>query len=157
MDEFCRYFPADRFFIDPIAMRAAFAGRNSPSLGLYSFIDLQTGLKVDLFPLRRSDPAQQAAIGRRVDVEVLEGQHASVYTPTDLLVQKLRWYAMGESERQFRDCLNLVLSDLRRPRPQIAWAEIDHWARQLGPAVRRAWQMVRAAAEAARNSAADAP
>jgi len=155
--EFCRYFSADRFFIDPAAMRVAFAGRNSPSLGMYSFTDMETGLKVDLFPLRRNDPAQQAAISRRVDMEVLEGQHATVYTPADLLVQKLRWYALGESERQFRDCLNLVLSDLRRPTPQIAWAEIDRWAVQLGPPVQRAWQTVRAAAEAARDSAADTP
>jgi len=64
--EFCRYFSADRFFIDPAAMRVAFAGRNSPSLGMYSFTDMETGLKVDLFPLRRNDPAQQAAIRRRV-------------------------------------------------------------------------------------------
>jgi hypothetical protein len=157
VDEFCRYFPADRFFIDPAAMRAAFAGRNRPSRGMYSFIDMQTGLKVDLFPLRRNDPAQRAAIGRRVEVEVLEGRRASVYTPADLLIQKLRWYTMGESERQFRDCLNLLLSDLRRPAPQIAWAEIDRWAWRLGPGVRRAWQTVRAAAEAARDTAADAP
>lgn len=155
VEEFCRYFPADRFFIDPGAMRAAFAGRNSPSLGMYSFIDMQTGLKVDLFPLRRNDPAQQAAFGRRVDMEVLEGRHATVYTPADLLIQKLRWYALSDSERQFRDCLNLVLSDLRRPAPQIAWADIDRWAQQLGPAVLRAWQTLRAAAKAAHDSASD--
>lgn len=88
---------------------------------------------------------------------MLEGQHASVYTPADLLVQKLRWYVMGESERQFRNCLNLVLSDLRRPTPQIAWLEIDRWALQLGPAVLRAWQTVRAAADAVRDSATDTP
>ncbi|MDQ2806408.1 MAG: hypothetical protein M3Z04_05745 [Chloroflexota bacterium] len=151
--EFCRYFPADRFFLDPGAMRAAFGGRNTPSLGMYSFVDMHTGLKVDLFPLRRNDPAQQTALARRVAVEVLEGRQASVYTPTDLLIQKLRWYAMGESERQLRDCLNLVLSDLRRTPPQIDWAEVDGWAQQLGPVVARAWQTVRAAAEAARDSA----
>ncbi len=64
---------------------------------------------------------------------------------------------MGESERHFRDCLNLVLSDLRRTTPQVAWSEVEQWALQLGPEVQRAWQTVRAAAEAARETGTDVP
>src|SRR5207244_3099730 len=95
--EFCAHFPTDHYFIDADAMRAAFQQRNQPGLGMYSFIDMDTGFKVDLFPLRPGDAAQQAALKRRIIVELVEGQRAAVYAPDDLLVQKLRWYSAGES------------------------------------------------------------
>ena len=149
ISEFCAHFPPERYSLDPDALRAAFQQRDRPSLGMYSFTDRDTGLKVDLFPLRANDPAQQAALGRRRTVEILEEQPAAVYAPDDLLVQKLRWYANSESERQFRDCLNLVLTDLQRPAAEIAWEYVDSWAEQLGPAVRQAWTTVQAAARQA--------
>ncbi len=142
-------FPPDRYTLDLAALRVAFGQRGRPSLGMYSFTDMDTGLKVDLFPLRPGDLAQQAALGRRRVVEILEGQLAAVYAPDDLLVQKLRWYVAGESERQFRDCLNLLLTDRARPQPLIAGEYIDSWAQQLGPAVQHAWATVQAAADQA--------
>ncbi len=146
---FCAQFPTDRYALDPAALRAAFRQRERASLGMYSFTDMETGLKVDLFPLRPGDPAQQAAMGRRRMVEIVEGQPAAVYAPDDLLVQKLRWYAASESERQFRDCLNLLITDLGRPTPQIAWEYITGWADQLGPPVQRGWAALQAAVQQA--------
>jgi len=129
---FCAHFNVDRYFIDPENMSEAFAMRDEPSLGMYSFSDMESGYKIDLFPLRSGDEAQQAALRRRVMAEVLEGLYAYVYAPDDLLVQKLRWYAASDSERQFRDCLNLVTTDLKRPTPLIDWG----LCRRLG---RTAW------------------
>ncbi|HMA34746.1 MAG TPA: hypothetical protein VKY74_09745 [Chloroflexia bacterium] len=151
--EFCAHFPPDRYYLDAEFMAAAFRQRGGPSGGMYSFIDMATQIKVDLFPLRPGDPAQVAALARRRREEVLEGQTAAVYAPDDLLVQKLRWYALGESERQFRDCLNLLLTDLWRPTPLIDGAYIEGWAAQLGPAVRRAWATLQAAVAQARAAA----
>jgi hypothetical protein len=111
---------------------------------------MESGLKVDLFPLRSNDPAQQTALNRRVTAEILEGLTASVYAPDDLLVQKLRWFAASESERQFRDCLNLVLTDLKRPSPLIQWDYIEGWANQLGPQVQKAWSTLVTAVRQAR-------
>lgn len=145
IQEFCEHFSPDRYFLDPDSMRSAFQQRGQPSLGMYSFIDMNTGLKADLFPLRPNDIAQQAALKRRITTEVLEGLRAAVYAPDDLLVQKLRWYAAGESERQFRDCLNLALTDLERPEPMIAWEYVDGWADRLGPTIQRAWARVKEA------------
>ncbi len=143
--EFCSHFPSDRYFIDPDDMQAAFKHRDQPSLGMYSFVDMESYLKVDLFPLRSNDPAQQAALSRRVTTEILEGLSASVYAPDDLLVQKLRWYAMSGSDRQFRDCLNLLLTDSKRPAPLIQWDYVQSWATRLGPQVEQAWETVKAA------------
>jgi hypothetical protein len=144
---FCAHFPAERYTLDPQALRAAFRERHRPSQGMYSFTDMDSGLKVDLFPLRAGDVAQQTALARRQRVEVLEGVPATVYAPDDLLVQKLRWYAMSESERQFRDCLNLVLTDLQRLALLIAWEYVDTWAAQLGAPVQQAWATVKAAVQ----------
>jgi hypothetical protein len=146
---FCAQFSPERYTIDPQAMGAAFRARSRPSQGMDSFTDLESGLKVDLFPLRPADVAQQAALGRRQWVEILEGLRAAVYAPDDLLVQKLRWYALGQSERQFRDCLNLVLTDGQRPQQLIAWEYVDTWAAQLGAPVQRAWALIKAAVQQA--------
>jgi len=57
---------------------------------------------------------------------IVPGQPALVCTAQDLLVQELRWWEMGgrQSDRQLRDCLNLLLADLARPNPQI---DLDEW------------------------------
>jgi hypothetical protein len=150
--EFCSSFSHDRFFIDPDDMRAAFHKREEASLGMYSFLDMDTGFKVDLFPVRPNDPAQQMALTRRVEIEVLSGVSASVYTPDDLLIQKLRWYAASDSERQFRDCLNLLLIDLKRPKPLISHEYVQGWVSRLGESVQEAWQRVSAAVDEAVRS-----
>jgi len=147
--EFCAYFSPERYFIDPEAMRAAFLHRDAIGLGMYSFHDMDTGFKVDLFPLRTNDPAQQTALTRRMKMDVIGNLQAYVCAPDDLLIQKLRWYVAGNSERQFRDCLNLVLTDLKRPTPMIARSYVDGWAAQLGPEVQRAWEIVKEATEEA--------
>lgn len=149
--EFCNYFPVDRYFIDAAVMEHAFGQSDTPSLGMYSFIDMITGIKIDLFPLRVDDTAQQAALARRVKVEVVEGQWAFVYAPDDLLVQKLRWHAISQSERQLRDCFNLVLSDLKRTVSLIGWDYVDDWADQLGPMVQQTWTTVKGMAEQAQK------
>ena len=149
IDEFCNQLPQSRYFIDPDAMREAFKRRDETGLGMYSFLDQHTGIKIDLFPLRSSDTAQQTAFQQGVEAEVMEGVRAIVYAPADLLIQKLRWYAASESERQFRDCLSLVHADRQRPTPLIDWNYIEEWANRLGPNVQQAWARVRAAARQA--------
>jgi hypothetical protein len=137
--QFCAQFPAERYYLDPAAMTVAFRQRDSRSQGMYSFLDMDTGLKVDLFPLRPGDPAQVTAMGRRVRAEVLSSQPAYVYAPDDLLIQKLRWYSMGESQRQFTDCLALLIADRARPSPLIDRAYVQGCVDLLGRAVQGAW------------------
>lgn len=147
ISEFCEHFSPDRYYIDPEMMRDAFRGWDQPGLGMYSFTDMDTGFKVDLFPLRPNDAAQQTALDNCVTINVLEDLPAAVYTPADLLVQKLRWYVASQSERQFRDCLNLVLTDLKRPTRLISWNYVQDWASRLGTSVEQAWALVKSAVE----------
>lgn len=154
ISEFSSHFTPNRYYIDPEMMLDAFQHREQPSLGMYSFTDLHTGGKVDLFPLRPTDPAQQAALTRRVVIEILEGFAAAVYTPEDLLIQKLRWYAATGSERQFRDCINLILTDLKRPSPMISVDYVSRWVENLGADVQQAWSDLRSATSIANSEGA---
>ena len=147
--EFCSHFPPDHYYIDPAAMTAAFRQPDSPSLGMYSFTDMLSGFKIDLFPLRLTDAAQVASFRNRMTEEVLENQFASICSAADLLIQKLRWYTMGASERQFRDCLTLLLADGQRLQPQIDRQYVAEWVNQLGPTVQQAWQRLKLALAAA--------
>jgi len=130
-------------------MTTAFQQPNSPSLGMYSFTDMLSGFKIDLFPLRLTDAAQVASFRNRVTEEVLENQFASVCSAADLLIQKLRWYTMDASERQFRDCLTLLLADGQRLQPQIDRQYVAEWVNQLGPTVQQAWERLKLALAAA--------
>lgn len=53
-----------------------------------------------------------------------------VATPEDIVLQKLRWYRMGDevSDRQWRD----ILGVLKRSGPRMDRAYMQHWARELG-------------------------
>lgn len=145
IEEFCDHFQPPRYYIDPEAMRDAFKNRNQASLGMYSFTDMNTGFKVDLFPVRNDDKAQQEALRRSVTTRVMHDVTAKVYAPDDLLIQKLRWYMASRSERQLRDCLNLMLTDLRRPVPLISSDYIEQWMTDLGLEVHQAWLDLKAA------------
>src|SRR6476659_1555564 len=111
---------------------------------MYSNEYIHTGFKVDLFLLRPDDPAQRAALNRRITVELFDGLKAAVYAPDDLLVQKLRWYAATDSQVQFRDCINLLITDYKRNERLISEDYVDNWAEQLGQDVVDGWSRVKA-------------
>jgi hypothetical protein len=94
-----------------------------PSGGMYSFIHMSTGLKIDLFPLKHHDPLEVAAFARRVSAPLLENQAGMVSTPQDLLIQNC---AGGN------------------------WAEVDRLVEQLGPDVFAAWHLIWDAVDPAR-------
>ncbi len=70
-----------------------------------------TSTKVDLFVLGGC-PLDEQALSRRVRLRVATNPEGFlyVYTPEDILLQKLRWYRLGGevSDRQWRDVLGIV-------------------------------------------------
>jgi hypothetical protein len=68
-----------------------------------------TAIKVDLFVMGGS-PVDEDQMGRRQPVQVGD-RSLYVYTPEDILLQKLRWYRKGNevSDRQWRDVLGILL------------------------------------------------
>ena len=71
-----------------------------------------TAIKVDLFVAGGTPlDAEQMDRRQRVQIGTSPVQHLFVYTPEDILLQKLRWFRLGNevSDRQWRDILSILL------------------------------------------------
>ena len=96
----------EEFHIDPDSLkRAARQGTSA------NFFHVSSALKVDLFVLGTS-PFEQEQMRRRRKVKVASDpdRFLFAYTPEDIVLQKLRWYRMGNevSDRQWRDVLSVL-------------------------------------------------
>ncbi len=95
------------FHADPEALHRAVRDRSSTNL-----IHFETSIKVDLFIVGGS-PLDEEQMNRRqrLKVAVDPDRYLYFYTPEDILLQKLRWYRMGDeaSDRQWRDILGILL------------------------------------------------
>jgi len=91
---------------DSSVMRAV---RSRTSVNLFH---RPTAIKVDLF-IAGGTPLDTEQMERRQRVQIGDtpGQHLYVYTPEDILLQKLRWFRRGNevSDRQWRDILGILL------------------------------------------------
>ena len=97
----------EEFHAEQEAMRRAIREKSSANL-----IHYPTSAKVDLFVLGGSPlDKKQMDRRRRIRVATDPDRYLYVYTPEDILLQKLRWYRMGNeiSDRQWRDILGIVL------------------------------------------------
>jgi hypothetical protein len=95
------------FYADDVAMRRAIRQHSSVNL-----IHHPSAVKVDLF-IAGGSPLDAQQIGRRRRVQVSENpnRYLYVHTPEDILLQKLRWFRLGQevSDRQWRDVLGILL------------------------------------------------
>jgi hypothetical protein len=95
------------FYADDAAIRRAIRHRSSVNL-----IHQPSAIKVDLFIVGGS-PLDEQQIGRRRRAHVSKNpdRYLYVHTPEDILLQKLRWFRLGQevSDRQWRDVLGILL------------------------------------------------
>ena len=95
------------FYADAAAIRRAIRQRSSVNL-----IHQPSAIKVDLF-IAGGSPLDEQQIGRRQRVQVTQNpdRYLYVHTPEDILLQKLRWFRLGQevSDRQWRDVLGILL------------------------------------------------
>jgi hypothetical protein len=82
--------------------------RNRSSVQIFH---LPTATKVDLFVMGAT-PLEPEQMDRRIKVDIPDrpGAQLYVYTAEDILLQKLRWYRLGQevSDRQWRDVLAII-------------------------------------------------
>lgn len=94
------------FYLDEFAIRDAVVRRTS-----FNVIHLETMFKVDVF-IPTDDPATRSEMDRRqrFALPVDPARTIIVASPEDTIVQKLRWYRLGDhvSERQWTDALGVV-------------------------------------------------
>jgi hypothetical protein len=96
----------DEFYAERDSLLRAIREKKSANL-----IHQETSTKVDLFISGRSPlDAQQMARRERVAVMSDPERYLYVYTPEDILLQKLCWYRDGgeTSDRQWRDVLGIL-------------------------------------------------
>jgi hypothetical protein len=93
---------------------------------MFNVLDMSTGWKID-FIFQKGSPFHREAFRRRKDV-AFEGVPTSMISLEDLILSKLEWSKMGESERQIRDAASVM---------QKRWSQLDrtyieNWVEQLG-------------------------
>jgi hypothetical protein len=95
------------FDVDERAIARAVRDRSSVNV-----FHRSTAIKVDLFVMGGSPlDDEQMARRQRIQVAASPDRHLYVYTPEDILLQKLYWFRKGNevSDRQWRDVLGILL------------------------------------------------
>lgn len=124
----------DRYYLNETAIREAIQRQSS-----FNLIDQETILKVDIFILKEQ-PFNQVSFDRRQEAIVEESfRPFNIYTPEDILLQKLIWFQAGGgvSERQWLDVLGIL-----KMQEHLDRAYLDEWAGRLNllDLLEKAWQ-----------------
>jgi hypothetical protein len=116
--------------VAPEAAMSALQRRTS-----FNVIDFPRGLKVDLI-VRKDRDFSVAEFDRRETHEV-EGMRLTIATPEDVLLAKLEWAKIGDSERQLTDAAGIVTVQGE----SLDMTYIERWVRELG--LEHQWAEVR--------------
>lgn len=122
VEEFCRQFPEDEFFVSADAARDA-VGRHS----MFNIIHPRSGLKVDVIIPAPSD-FNRSRFSRARRVRAAEDWDASFSSPEDAILKKMEFHREGGSDKHLRD----IASVLRTSGHEVDTAYIDGWAITLG-------------------------
>lgn len=106
--------------------------------GQFNAIDPASGWKIDLI-VRKERPFSRAEFERRETATVL-GIDAALASLEDVLIAKLEWSKLGDSELQRRDVVEL----LERAWERLDQAYIERWVVPLG--LEAEWEAARARA-----------
>ena len=93
--------------------------------GQFNIVDLTTGWKIDLIT-RKSRAFSRLEFERREFVD-FQGMRLAVATAEDLVIAKLEWAKLSESQRQIED----VAAILRIRTHELDHEYIQQWAEQL--------------------------
>lgn len=111
------------FYIDRDTIDEALKRRSS-----FNIIHLETMLKVDIFIAGSGAFAREELA--RAEARQIEDGELVVATAEDIVIEKLRWYRLGDgvSDRQWRD----VLGVLQVKNEDLDWEYMRRWSRSLG-------------------------
>lgn len=134
LEALLNHFPEDRYYVSRATAFDAYR-RHS----LFNVIDFATGWKID-FIVRKPRDFSSVEFERRAPAHVL-GTTVFVASPEDVLLSKLEWAKLAQSERQIEDAAGIM----RIQGQDLDTAYIEHWAQTLGLAAQ--WALVKAKAE----------
>lgn len=127
-------------YVSDVAVREAHA-----SHGMFNAIDPESGWKVD-FILRKDRPFSRAEFEARRGIEFM-GLVLSIASAEDLIVAKLEWAQLGNSERQLRDVAEIVAVQGTR----LNVERIEEWIATLD--LETEWALARQLADSSGESA----
>lgn len=102
--------------------------------GQFNAIDPESGWKVDLI-IRKDRSFSRTEFQRRERADLL-GIEVSLASLEDILIAKLEWAQMGDSELQRGDVIRL----LERSGNQLDWVYLEKWVAELG--LQAEWESV---------------
>ena len=94
-------FPATEYYVDEDAALDALRRQ-----GQFNIIDFTTGWKVDLI-IQKSRPFSRQEFERRGFV-AFQGMRLAIASAEDVLIAKLEWSKLGESQRQVEDAAGIL-------------------------------------------------
>jgi hypothetical protein len=115
-----RLFPPDEFGAQEEAALEAMSYNS-----MFNVIDYETGWRID-FIFRKNRPFSVQEFKRR-HVVALSGLQLFVASPEDVLIAKLEWAKMGESQRQIEDAAGI----LRIQGEHLDREYVEKWVREL--------------------------
>lgn len=121
LEALLRQFPADKYYVSRDAALEAYGAE-----GMFNVVDFATGWKVDLI-IRKARPFSLKEFERK-RAEVLDGTEVFVASPEDVVIAKLEWAKLGESERQLKDVASILTS--RAGELEVEY--IERWVTDLG-------------------------
>lgn len=131
VEEFCRQFPEDDFYVSAQAAHDAVRRQS-----MFNIIQPRTGLKVDVIVPPPSE-FNQSRFARARRVRAGDQWEASFSTPEDAILKKMEFYRAGGSDKHLRD----IAGVLRTSPEEIDREYVDRWADRLG--VADIWRTIR--------------
>ena len=133
LNKLLKQFPEDAYYVSREAAMEAYAAES-----LFNVIDLTSGWKID-FIVRKSRAFSVAEFERRREAELL-GTTLYIASAEDVVLSKLEWAKMSESERQIDD----VAGILRTQGDDLDQDYVEHWVSRL--MLQSQWSQAKAAA-----------
>lgn len=118
--DFVSRFPSDQFYADDQDALESYRQRVP-----FNIIDFATSWKCDLI-FRKDREFSRVEFERRQPYTV-GGLRVFVATPEDVLIAKLEWAKMGESERQIEDAAGII----ERQGAKLDREYLERWIREL--------------------------
>jgi hypothetical protein len=120
------------FYISESAVNEAIAkSRTAPRESSFNVIYLPSMEKADIFVMSSDDPFSTSVMSRRQlhPVSGLTEEGIYIYSPEDIVLQKLSWYKLtpGGSQKQWRDVLGVLKVQLG----SLDLAYLNQWALTL--------------------------
>jgi hypothetical protein len=117
------------FYISESAVTEAIAkSKAAPRESSFNVIYLPSRSKADIFVMSSDDPFSASVMSRRqlYPVSGLQEEGIYIYSPEDIVLQKLSWYKLipGGSQKQWRD----VLGVLKVQGERLDLAYLNQWA-----------------------------